>query len=126
MLTPDYAPKRGDHAQKYMRTPFEGLSIPQVRATIATTMCLLHHEAVFMSARSPVSVDIKHKKYAGEYEIDHGVLHVFFEGRSKSSAVLDPGPELLARLLLIELIFQAPSWRDQRQAAMTSQFSPQG
>jgi hypothetical protein len=61
-------------------------------------------------ARSPISFDIKHKAYAGEYEIDHGVLHVFFDGQSKSSAVTGPSPELLARLLLIELVFQAPSW----------------
>jgi hypothetical protein len=66
-----------------------------------------------MSARSPISVDIKHKKYTGEYEFDHGVLHVFFEGQSRSSAITGPSPELLARLLFIELIFQAPSWRDE-------------
>ena len=65
-----------------------------------------------MSARSQISVDIRHKKYIGEYELDHGVLHVFFEGQSRSSAVAGPGPELLARLLFIELIFQAPSWSD--------------
>jgi hypothetical protein len=64
-----------------------------------------------MAVRSPISLDIKHKKYTGEYEIDRGVLHVFFEGQSKSSAVTGPNPELLARLLLIELVFQAPSWR---------------
>jgi len=74
-----------------------------------------------MSARSPISVDIKHKKYTGEYEIDHGVLNVFFDGRSKSTAMTGPGPELLARLLLIELVFHAPSWRDHPRAAMTSQ-----
>jgi hypothetical protein len=65
-----------------------------------------------MPARSPISVDLKHKKYTGEYELDRGVLHVFFEGQSRSSAVTEPSPELLARLLFIELIFQAPSWRD--------------
>jgi hypothetical protein len=65
-----------------------------------------------MSARSPISVDIKHKKFTGEYEIDRSVLYVFFEGRSKSSAITGPGPELLARLLLIELVFHAPSWRE--------------
>jgi len=68
-----------------------------------------------MPARSPISLDIKHKKYTGEYEIERGVLHVFFEGRSKSSTVTGPSPELLARLLLVELVFQAPSWRDQPQ-----------
>jgi len=73
-----------------------------------------------MSARSPISVDIKHKKYNGQYEIDSGILYVFFEGRSKSSAITGSGAELLARLSLIELIFHAPSWRDHRQAAMTT------
>jgi hypothetical protein len=73
-----------------------------------------------MSARSPISVDIKHREYIGEYEIDHGVLYVFFEGQNRSSAITGPSPELLARLLLIELVFQAPSWRDHPQVAMTS------
>src|SRR6185312_8590879 len=62
--------------------------------------------------RRLISIDIKHKNYAGEYEIDGGILYVFFQGRSTSSAVVSPGPELLARLLLIDLIFQTPSWRD--------------
>jgi hypothetical protein len=65
-----------------------------------------------MSARLPISVDIKRKNYAGEYEIDGGVLRVFFDGRSQSSAAIGSSPELLARLLLIELVFRAPSWRD--------------
>jgi hypothetical protein len=79
-----------------------------------------------MSARSPISVDIKHKKYTGEYEVDRGVLYLFFEGQSRSSAVTGLGPELLARLLLVELIFQAPSWRDHPPAFMTSHVSPHG
>ena len=106
------------HAQKCMSTPFEGLSIRQVRATMSRTLCLLHTEAGFMSARSPVSVDIKHKKFTGEYEMDCGVLNVFFEGRSKSSAITGLGPELLARLLLIELVCHAPSWRDHPRAIL--------
>jgi hypothetical protein len=97
-----------------MSTPFEGLPICQVRATITGTLGTLHGEVEFMSERSPISVDISRKNYSGEYEIDGGILYVFFEGRSKSSAIMSPGPELLARLLLIELVFQAPSWRDHR------------
>ena len=65
-----------------------------------------------MALRSPISLDIKHKKYTGEYEIDRGILYVFFEGQNKSSAVVGSNPELLARLLLVELVFQAPSWRE--------------
>lgn len=62
--------------------------------------------------RSPISLDIEHKKYSGEYEIDRGILHVFFEGQSASSAVTGPSPELTARLLLVELVFRTPSWRE--------------
>ena len=94
------------------RTSFEELSIREVRAKIRRILCFLHTEAGVMAVRSPISLDIKHKKYTGEYEIDRGVLYVFFEGRNKSSAVTGPNPELLARLLLIELVFQAPSWRE--------------
>jgi hypothetical protein len=74
--------------------------------------CASWRTEVGIMARSPISLDIKHKEYAGEYEIDHGVLHVFFEGQSRSSAATGPSPELLARLLLIELVFQAPSWHE--------------
>jgi hypothetical protein len=108
-------------AQKYMSTTFEGLPIRELRARIRRTLYLLHTAVEIMAARSPISVDIKHKKYTGEYEIDHGVLNVFFEDRSKSTAMTGPGPELLARLLLIELVFHAPSWRDHPRAPMTSQ-----
>ena len=109
-----------------MSTPFEGLPIRRVRAMIKEHCASCTLQWGFMSTRSPVSVDIKHKQYTGEYEIDAGVLYVFFEGRSKSSAVMIPSPDLLARLLLIELVFQAPSWRDHSQAAITSHIVPQG
>ena len=79
-----------------------------------------------MPVRSAISVDIERKKHTGEYEIDGGVLYVFFEGRSASSAVTSPGPELLARLLLIELVFQTPSWRDHPQTALTSHMPARG
>ena len=76
-----------------------------------------------MPARSPISVDIKHKKYTGEYELDRGVLSVYFEGQSRSSAITGPSPELLARLLFIELIFQVPSWRDHPPVSPVSHVS---
>jgi hypothetical protein len=75
----------------------------------------------FTMGRSPISLEIRQKKYTGEYEIDRGVLYVFFEGRSASSAVTDPSPELLARLLLVELVFQAPSWREPNKKAQQTQ-----
>jgi hypothetical protein len=70
--------------------------------------------------RSPISVDIKFKTYGGEYEIDGGILSVFFDGRSTSTALMSPSAEVLARLLLIDLIFQTPSWRDHRNSAPMS------
>jgi hypothetical protein len=94
-----------------MSTPFEGLPKRLMGATIPTRLRLSRIEVEFMSIRSPISIDIKRKNYAGEYEIDGGILYVFFQGRSTSSAVVSPGPELVARLLLIDLIFQTPSWR---------------
>lgn len=72
-----------------------------------------------MSARAPVSVDIKFKTYGGEYEVDGGILYVFFDGRSTSTAVMNSSAEVLARLLLIDLIFQTPSWHDYRNAVFT-------
>lgn len=66
-----------------------------------------------MPVRLPISIDIKRKNYSGEYEIDGGILNVFFESQSRSSAVMSPDPELLARLLLIELVFHTPNWHDQ-------------
>jgi len=77
-----------------------------------------------MPARSPISVDIKHKKFTGEYELDQGVLYVFYEGQSRSSAVTGPSPELLARLLFIELIFQVPSWSEHNVAGLSVGVSP--
>lgn len=93
---------------------------------IQRALCLLDTEVEFMSTRLSVSVDIKHKQYNGEYEIDGGILYVFFEGRNKSSAAMSPSPDLVARLLLIELIFQAPSWRDHHHSGLTAHISPQG
>lgn len=92
------------------RTSFEELSMHQVRAKISKTLSV--SKLGVMALRSQVSLDIRNKNYTGEYEIAGGVLHVFFEGRNKSSAFTGPNPELLARLLLIELVFQAPSWRE--------------
>ena len=58
-----------------------------------------------MEARSPLTVTFKGKKYAGEYEIDDGLVRVFFEGRNKTTKLnSSSSPEFLARLLLIELV----------------------
>jgi hypothetical protein len=65
-----------------------------------------------MAARSPLTVRFKGNDYAGEYEIDGGVLQVFFEGQSKATKVNSSNPDLLARLLLIELVYRVPSWRE--------------
>ena len=65
-----------------------------------------------MATRSPLKVRFKGNDYAGEYEIDGGVLQVFFEGHSKATKVNSSNPDLLARLLLIELVYRVPSWRE--------------
>jgi hypothetical protein len=58
-----------------------------------------------MGARSPLTVTFKRKDYVGEYEIDGGLVRVFFEGRTKTTKLnASSNPELLARLLLIELV----------------------
>jgi hypothetical protein len=58
-----------------------------------------------MSIRSPLQVTFRGKDYAGEYEIDGGLVRVFFEERNKTIKLNgSSNPEFLARLLLIELI----------------------
>ena len=52
----------------------------------------------------PVTVIVKGKNYAGEYQIDGGLLRVFFDGKSKTASANSANPEFLARLLLIELV----------------------
>ena len=57
-----------------------------------------------MDARSSVKVLLKGKEYAGEYDVDGTTLCVFFEGKSRTGHIRGSDPELLARLLLIELL----------------------
>lgn len=57
-----------------------------------------------MDARSSVKVLLKGKEYAAEYNIEGTSLRVFFEGKSRTGRVRGSDPELLARLLLIELL----------------------
>ena len=54
--------------------------------------------------RQRINVVYKGKDYVGEYEIEKGVLRVFYKKRTKASAVRTSDPELQARLLLIELV----------------------
>ena len=59
-----------------------------------------------MGAKSPLRVTFRRKDYVGEYEIDGGLVRVFFEGRNKTTKLnASSEPELLARFLLIELVF---------------------
>jgi hypothetical protein len=110
----DYFPRlRVVNTHRYMEYIFRGIVKSSGASKDINNPCAFCTPKLgTMAARLPISMDIKHKKYSGEYEIDRGVLYVFFEGRNKSSAVTGPNPELLARLLLIELVFQAPSWRE--------------
>lgn len=57
-----------------------------------------------MDARSSVKVLLKGKEYAGEYEFDGTTLRVFFEGKNRTGHIRGSDPELLARLLLIEML----------------------
>jgi hypothetical protein len=57
-----------------------------------------------MGARSSVKVLLKGKEYAAEYDIHGATLRVFFEGKSKTGEIRGSDPELLARLLFIELL----------------------
>ena len=57
-----------------------------------------------MTPRSPVTLSFKGKEYFGEYEIEGNLVRVFFENRSKTTKLNSSNPELLARLLLIELL----------------------
>ena len=52
----------------------------------------------------PVTVTVKGKKYAGEYQIEGSLLRVFFDGKSKTTSANSANPEFVARLLLIELV----------------------
>jgi len=52
----------------------------------------------------PVTVTVKGKKYAGEYQIEDSLLRVFFDGKSKTTSANSANPEFVARLLLIELV----------------------
>lgn len=57
-----------------------------------------------MDARSSVRVLLKEKSIRGEYDIHGTTLCVFFEGKSRTGHIRGSDPELLARLLLIELL----------------------
>jgi len=65
-----------------------------------------------MAVRSSIAVNFRSKNYTGEYEIDGALLRVFFEGRSRTIKLNVGSPEFLARLLLIELVYQVPNWRE--------------
>ena len=59
-----------------------------------------------MAARSSVKVLFSGKEYVGEYDIEGTMLRVFFDGTSQLSHIRGSDPELLARLLLIELVIR--------------------
>jgi hypothetical protein len=101
-----------------MTGEFESLQkFPPLRSTVwhfrlTPTVRFCIFVKLDMAVRSSLTLTFKGKKHAGEYEIDGGVLSVFFEGRSKTSVITGTNPELLARLLLIELVYRVPSWRE--------------
>jgi hypothetical protein len=56
-----------------------------------------------MNTKSPVNVLFRGTEYLGEY-LDGRMLHVFFDGKSKTGHIRGSDPQLLARLLFIELL----------------------
>jgi hypothetical protein len=57
-----------------------------------------------MATRSEVTANFRGKEYVAEYEINGGVLSVFFGGKSKSRRILGVKTEFLAWKLLIEMV----------------------
>lgn len=57
-----------------------------------------------MTTRSKVTANFRGKDYVAEFEINGGVLTVFFEGKSKSRRILGVKTEFLAWKLLIEMV----------------------
>ena len=57
-----------------------------------------------MSGAGKVTIILKGKKYEGEYALEGKSVRVSFVGRTKVRQNTGPDPELLARLLLIELV----------------------
>ena len=57
-----------------------------------------------MRVESPFTVNFKGKEYSGDYQIADGIVTVFHDGKSKSTQVGGSQPEMLARLLLLEMV----------------------
>jgi hypothetical protein len=62
-----------------------------------------------MATRSVVTVTYQGEEYGGEYELAGRVVRVFFKGGSKTGILTGPDAELLARILLIDLVSRAPA-----------------
>jgi hypothetical protein len=62
-----------------------------------------------MATRSVVTVNYKGEEYGGEYELAGPVVRVFFKGGSKTGILRGSDAELLARILLIDLVRRAPA-----------------
>lgn len=51
-----------------------------------------------------VTITLKGTQYEGEYAVEGKTLRVYFAGRTKVRQITGSDPELLARLVLIELV----------------------
>jgi len=57
-----------------------------------------------VSGGGKVTITLKGKKYEGEYAIEGQTMRVSFAGRTKVRQITGPDRQLLARLVLIELV----------------------
>lgn len=57
-----------------------------------------------MANRIKVTVTLGGQEYIGEYELEDGLLRVFFDGKYKVAGSKSVEPGLIAKLLLIELV----------------------
>jgi len=62
-----------------------------------------------MATRSVVTVTYQGDEYSGECELAGRVVRVFFKGESKTGILRGSDAELLARILLIDLVSRAPA-----------------
>jgi len=57
-----------------------------------------------VSGAGKVTITLKGKKYEGEYAVEGKTMRVSFAGGTQVRQITGPDPELLARLVLIELV----------------------
>jgi hypothetical protein len=57
-----------------------------------------------MATRSSIEINFRGERYVGQYEITGRVIRVSYGGETKVGILRGLEPELLARILLVELV----------------------